>query len=157
MSRNLSTLARRAIYGAETGEVFLILLTISHAELAQPIRVCSDAVDIVSRDDTFAAFPFSLTLPDDDDNPSPQARLSIDNVDRQIVAAVRSISSAPGVLIEIIRAADPDTVEASFADFKLTDVTYDSHRVEGNLTIEDFTAEPFPAASFSPGLFPGLF
>ena len=29
--------------------------------------------------------------------------------------------------------------------------------VQGDLTVEDFTAEPFPAAIFSPGLFPGLF
>jgi hypothetical protein len=157
MSRSLSALARRALYGAETGDVFLILLTLSHDDLPAPLRVCSDAVDVVSRGTTFSAFPFDLTLPDDDDNQSPQARLSVDNVDRQIVAAIRRIPTAPTVLIEIIRAADPDVVEAVFADFKLTDIQYDSQTVKGNLTIEDFTAEPFPAASFSPGSFPGLF
>ena len=157
MSRAVSSLTRQALYAAETGEAFLILLTLGHASLTQPIRVTSDAVTTASRGNDFAPFPFDLLLPDDQDNRSPRARLVIDNVDRQIVEAVRSLSSAPAVLIEIIRAAAPDTVEAQFVDFKLTNVAYDAQRVEGFLTIEDFTAEPFPAATFSPGAFPALF
>ena len=157
MSRSLSSAARQSVYAAETGEAFIILLTLSHASLAIPIRVTSDAVVTTSRGNSFIPFPFDLILPDDQDNRSPRARLVIDNVDRQIVQAVRSLSSAATVLIEIIRAASPDTVEAQFVDFKLTNVSYNAMRVEGNLTIEDFTSEPFPAASFSPSLFPGLF
>lgn len=157
MSRDLTSLTRQAIYAAETGDAFLILLTIDHDDLEQPIRVTSDAVETESRGDTFTPFPFDLILPDDLDDRSPRARLVIDNIDRQIVMAVRNLSSSPNVLIEIVRAADADTVEAQFVDFKLTTVAYDVHKVEGNLTIEDFTAEPFPAAVFSPSLFPGLF
>lgn len=157
MSRSVSSLTRQALYAAETDEVFLILLTLNHPDLSVPIRVTSDSVTTASRGHDFVAFPFDLILPDDQDNRSPRARLVIDNIDRQIVQAVRALTSAPTVLIEIIRAAAPDTVEAQFVDFKLTNVSYDAHRVEGNLTIEDFTAEPFPAASFSPSLFPGLF
>lgn len=157
MSRSLSVSARQALYAAETGEAFLILLTLSHASLAVPLRVSSDTVDTISRGDTFTAYPFELSLPDDEDNKSPRARLVIDNIDRQIVQAVRSLATSPEVLIEIVRAADPDTVEARFQDFKLANVTYDANLVEADLTIEDFTAEPYPAASFSPSLFPGIF
>ncbi len=157
MSRNISGAGRQSLYAAQTGEAFLILLTISHSDLTAPIRVTSDAVTTVSRGDSFVPFPFELILPDDLDNRSSRARLAIDNIDRQIVQAVRTLASAPAVLIEIVRAAAPDSVEAQFVDFKLTNVSYDSQRVEGTLTIEDFTAEPFPAAIFSPGLFPGLF
>ena len=157
MSRTVTTLTRQALHAAETGDAFLILLTLDHASLLQPIRVTSDAVTTTSRGNDFMPFPFDLILPDDQDNRSPRAKLVIDNIDRQIVEAVRRLSSAPTVLIEIIRAAAPDTVEAQFVDFKLTNVSYDAQRVEGFLTIEDFTAEPFPAAIFSPGLFPGLF
>lgn len=117
----------------------------------------SDAVETQSRGESFAPFPFALTLPDDDENGAPEARLAIDNIDRQIVRSLRDLPSAPFVLIEIVRAAAPDTVEARFADFKLRDVTYDSRVVEGILGIEDFTSEPYPANVFAPGLFPGLF
>ncbi len=157
MSRMVSSLTRQALYASETAEVFLILLTLNHESLSVPIRVTSDSIETTSRENTFVAFPFELVLPDDQDNASPRAKLVIDNIDRQIVQAIRTMSSAPKVLIEIVRAESPDTVEAQFVDFKLTDVFYDAHHVEGVLTIEDFTAEPFPAATFSPSLFPGLF
>lgn len=157
MSRTPTLAARAALNTQETGEAFLVLLTLSHESLAEPLRVTSDAVETHSRGETFHPFPFALTLPDDGEGKSPEARLVIDNIDRQIVQAVRALPSAPAALIEIVRAADPDTVEAHFADFRLTGVTYDSRVVEGVLGIEDFTAEPFPAAVFSPSLFPGLF
>lgn len=157
MSRALSPSMRRALHAAETEEAFLVLLTLSHADLATPLRVTSDAVATLSRGDSFTPFAFDLTLPDDLDGHAARAKLAIDNVDRQIVLAVRSLETPPDVLIEIVRAADPDTVEAKFVDFKLTQVTYDAQRVEGALTLEDFTAEPYPAATFSPSLFPGLF
>lgn len=157
MSRPLSLPARAALYAPETGEAFIILLTISHPDLPAPIRVSGDSLDTESRGETFAAFPFALSLPDDEDNKSPRARLVIDNVDRTIVRAVRQLTSSPTVRIEIVRAAAPDTVEARFEDFRFTNISYDSQVVEGDLTIEDFTAEPYPAASFSPSLFPGLF
>lgn len=157
MSRLLSGSAQQALYAAETEEAFLILLTIAHDDLAEPLRVTSDAVATTSRGDVFVPYPFALTLPDDLDDRAARARIVIDNIDRQIVLAVRSLTSSPTILIEIVRAAAPDTVEAQFVDFRLTDVSYDAYRVEGVLTIEDFTAEPYPAAIFSPSQFPGLF
>lgn len=157
MSRNISPQTRAAIYAPETDDVFIILLTLHHPGMAVPLRVCSGGQEVTSRGESFVAFPFALTLPEDEDGRAPRARLSIDNVDRQIVAAVRSLTSSPQVLIEIIRAAAPDVVEATFEDFRFTNITYDSRAVTGDLTVEDFTAEPYPAASFSPSLFPGLF
>lgn len=157
MSRHISPAGRAALHAPETADVFLVLLTIDHADMAAPIRVCNNAVDVTSRGDLYIAYPFHLTLPDDEDNRPPRARLGIDNVDRQIVQAVRALTSSPAVTIDIIRAADPDVIEAQFQDFRFTNISYDSHMVEGDLTVEDFTAEPFPAACFSPSLFPGLF
>ena len=157
MSRGLSSLMQQSLYAAETGEAFIILLTLSHDDMPAPVRVTSDEVTTVSNGESFVPFPFDIVLPNDIDSKSYRAKLTIDNIDRQIVQAVRSLTTAPSVLIQIVRAAAPDTVEAQFVDFKLTNVSYDAYRVEGHLTVEDFTAEPFPAALFSPGLFPGLF
>ncbi len=157
MSRSVSLGAQYALNASETAEVFLVLLTLAHPDLSVPIRVTSDSVITVSRGNSFVPFPFDLVLPDDQEHSAPRARLVIDNVDRQIVQAVRNLGSSPTALIEIVRANTPDTIEAQFVDFKLTNVSYDAQRVEGTLTVEDFTAEPFPAATFSPSLFPALF
>ncbi len=157
MSRNLSASARQAIFAADSGEAFVILLTFTHASLAEPIRVSSDAVDTVSRGHIYVAYPFELTLPDDDESRAPRARLIIDNVDRQIVAVLRELTTSPVLTLEVVRASEPDVVEAVFHDFRLRNVRYDSHVIEADLTIEDFTAEPYPAGSFCPSLFPGIF
>ena len=157
MSRDISLTAKQAINAPETSEAFLILLTIDHPNLSQPIRVSSDSVDTTSRGNLFIAFPFELTLPNDSDDNAPRATLNIDNVDRQIVQAIRSIPSAPTVLMEIIRGADPDLVEAAFPDFQLRNVTYNSLVVSGELTLEQFLGEPYPAGGFFPANFPGLF
>lgn len=157
MSRNLSTGTRQALFAGDSAETFIILLTFTHDGLAEPIRVCSDAADIVSRGSAYVAYPFELTLPDDDESRAPRARLVIDNVDRQIVATLRGLATSPVLTLEIVRAAEPDVVEAVFHDFRLRNVRYDSHVIEADLTIEDFTAEPYPAGSFCPSLFPGIF
>lgn len=157
MSRDVSLLARQALYAAQTEDAFFVLLTMDHPGLTEPVRVTSDAVDTLSRGMVFVAFPFSIVLPDDDERRSPRARLVIDNIDRTIVQTVRSLVTPPVLTIEVIRAADPDTVEAVFTDFRLANVVYDSCVVEADLCVEDFTMEPFPANSFTPSLFPGLF
>lgn len=157
MSRVISEEALQSVFAQETDDAFLILLTINHAGLETPIRVTNNTVDVFSRGETFIAFPFEICLPDDEDEKTPRARLVMDNVERTVVQTIRGLASPPSVLIEIIRAADPESVEARFEDFKFTDISYDSKKIEGNLGIEDFTTEPFPAGSFCPSLFPGIF
>ena len=157
MSRVISEGARAHLFAAETGEAFLVLLTFTHNGLPAPLRVTSDTAETISRGEVYVPYPFELTLPDEEESKSPRARLVIDNVDRQIVAALRNLATSPVVTMEVVRAAAPDTVEAVFVDFRLANVVYDSHVIEADLTLEDFTAEPYPAASFSPSLFPGIF
>jgi hypothetical protein len=154
---SVSEALRRAVHAQETEEAFLVLLTIEHPELEQTIRVSSDAVDTLSRSETYLAFPFDLQLPEEGEERPPRARLTIDNVSREIVLALRQIQAAPTVTMEVVRATEPDLVEASFPFFRLLDVRYDALVVEGELGVEDLTAEPFPAARFVPSLFPGLF
>ncbi len=157
MSRALSNTLRQAINSQETAEVFLILLTIDHDDLLEPIRVSNDIVDTVSNGESFIALPFQLELPNDDENGSPRAKLTIDNVDRQIVLAVRSISTAPNMNVKIVLASDPDTIEAEFPNFKFTNISYNQLTVSGDVTVEDFMLEPFPAGNFNPSEFPGIY
>ena len=153
MTTDLTTSA----FAQETDEVWLVLVTIDHADLSQPIRVVNNTEDVTSGGDTYVAFPFDITLPDAREDAPPRARLVIDNVSREIAEAIRTISSAPSVTLEVIRAADPDTIEISWPFFKLRNVKWDVGKVSGDLTLEDFTSEPYPAGIFSPASFPGLF
>jgi phage-related protein len=157
MSRDISQDFREAIYAQETNEVFLVLITIDHADLDDPLRLVNNSVSVVSRGNTYYAAPIQVVLPTDAEGEVPRARLVVDNVDRTIVAAVRAISSAPTVTLEIVKGSDLDTVEAAYNDLQLKDVRYDSLVVEGELNQENFLTEPFPSGAFTPGFFPGLF
>ena len=147
----------RSAFRPETDEVWLILLTLSHPDLTDDIRVVHNPETITSRGQDYIGFAFDLTLPSDTEDRAPVAELRIDNVSREIAQAVRSISSAPAVTIEIIRAADPDIVEISLTGFTLRNARWDALAVSGSLALDDISIEPYPAGSFTPASFPGLF
>lgn len=157
MSRNVSATARAAINAQSTGEAFLLLLTIDHDSLAAPIRVSSDGVDTVSRGDTYVHFPFEIVLPDDRDDQVVRVSLRIDNVDRQVVTALRTITGGPTVGLEVVLGSDPDTVEAGPFSFTMRNAVYDVASVTAELVYEDILNEPIPGDAFTPGNFPGLF
>lgn len=157
MSRSLSSLAKQSLFAQETGEVFLLLLTINHASLAQPIRVVNNLENVVSGGNTYIAFPFQITLPQDREDQPPKMRLAIDNVDRSIVTAVRTLTSPPTITLDVVLASQPNTIEATFPGFTLRNTKYDALVVEGDLNLEDISNEPYPKDSFTPTLAPALF
>ncbi len=141
----------------ETVDVWLVLLRLDHDDLAQPILVVNNNEDITSGSDTYTAFPFDIQLPDDVEDSPPRARLQIDNVSREIAQSIRLLTGPMSVLIEVVLASDPDVIERSWPDFILTDVKWDALKVSGDLSLENFVNEPYPAGSFTPGAFPGIF
>jgi len=157
VSRTLSSLAKQSIHAPETGSVFLLLLTISHASLSVPIRVVNNTENIVSGGNTFTAFPFTLVLPDEREDAPPRMRLVIDNVDRTIVQSLRSLTSPPTIQLDVVVASQPNTLEASFPGFTLRQSNYDQLVVEGDLTLEEIVLEPFPEGAFTPQDFAGIY
>lgn len=158
MPRTVSSEMLQAMYAQETGEAILCLITVDHDDLAAPIRVTSDAVDTESNGHTFIAYPFQVVLPDEpEDDRAPLAKLTISNVDREILAALRAISSPASVTMEIVRGSDPDTVEVSFPDFKMRAVPYTALTVSAELMLDDYTTEPWPADTYVPSTHPALF
>lgn len=152
----VSAAFKQAAFAQDTGDVILVLLTISHPSISPSIRVVNNTQQITSRGETYEPFPFEVTLPDQREDAPPSARLSIDNISREIGQAIRSITSPAFLTIEVIRAADPDVVEKRWPNFTLRDVKWDWGKVSGDLRIDDFTTEPYPAGIFSPASFLGL-
>jgi len=167
LSRTLSSAFISALNDQETGEVVVALLTVTHADLDAPIRLSSDPTvrtsddpliySTESRSNTFIFLPFTFTIPDDRSDATPRVRLEFDNIDRQMVALLRSILSPPSVLMEIVLASSPDTVEIELPSMVLGDVTITDTTISGTLVVDPLINEPYPAGSFTPGAFPGLF
>ena len=157
MPRTLSAAARRAAFAAETGEWWVTLITLSHPSLPEPLRFCTDTVDTVSRGHTFHRSPIQVVLPDDSGDQTQTSRLTIDNLDQAYTQALRSITTPLTVLLEVVLASDPDTVEMSCPDLQLRRATLDDAIIDGELTGDGLVGEPFPAQIMAPSGFPGLF
>ncbi len=136
----------------------LALLTITHAELPEPIRLVANNVNIVSRGNTFTAFPFVLTLPGASDGGTTPARLQIDNIDQRIVQAIRAITTPPVMLIELVNGSALDVVEFALPPFKVYSAS--ANRMTIDVDISDSTedqAEALMQYDCTPSLLPALF
>lgn len=153
--------------GQETAEVPILLLTITHPDLAEPMRFSSDATQrdsdtplvykTVSRGDDYYFVPMQATLPDDREDGVPEAQLRLSNVGRDLIEVLRSTSWPATVTMELVLASDPDGVEIEWPDFDLSSIDYDASEITLHLTIDALASEEFPAGAFTPGYFPGLF
>lgn len=167
MSRTTSANFRSAAFSNETDEVVICLLTITHEEMAEPLRLSSDptqrisenplAYATVSRGETFVFLPFEFTLPADQDDVPPRVALNLANADRALIGLLRTISSPLQIKVEVVLASSPDEVEVDLPIMQLSEIDYDAQGVRANLVIDGMQTEPFPSGQFDRGRFPGLF
>lgn len=171
MSRlaSLSPAALRAMFSPDADDTLITLLTISGAGIASPVRladgytqrISETADDVVygvqSRSQNFIFLPLRITLPTEEQAAAPRCNITISDVTRELIPIIRQISSAPDVLIELVLASTPNTVEASFPGFKMGGISYNAETITAELTVESLAVEPFPQHTFTPAYFPGLF
>lgn len=153
----VSATARAALFAQQADEAFLALLMIEHDDLPASLRFVNNPQDVTSRGNVYLGFPFTIDLPPQDPDRPPRVRLLIDNIDRQIVAGLRTIATPLTITLEVVLASSPDTVEVGPFAMTLASAVYDALTIEGDLAYQDVLNEPFPGDSFSPGRFLALF
>jgi len=141
---SLSSVAIQSAQALETGEAWLLLLTINHSDLGSPFYLVNNTEQIVSNSIIYLAYPFQITLSPDDGEHLPKVGLSIDNVDRALVETIRSISESPEVTIQLVLSSQPDTVELEITDLVLREVEYDSFQISATLYADDLLNSRYP-------------
>lgn len=154
---DLSGDALASVFAQETGEVWLILLTIAHQDLATPIYLVNNTEPVSSRGNEYQPLGFDIVMPELNGQTLPQVTLTIDNVGRDLIELMRTITVPPVITVEVVLANNPDQVETSLTDFRLTDIKYTRIAITGTLAVEDILREPVPSGRFTPSQFPGLF
>ena len=161
----LSTL--RSMYALSAEEYPIVLIDIERVGMEDIIRLSSDptvritedpiAYGTISNGETYAFFPFDITLPADEGDTVPKMRLVVPNVSAEIGWWLRSSLQVPMVTVTLISNIDLDTPIAIFPDFELRSFSAGTMSVEGQMILSGLDREPFPAGAFSPSFFPGLF
>ncbi|ABS68945.1 conserved hypothetical protein [Xanthobacter versatilis] len=165
--RSLSLTLRQALTGQATDVVPVVLATITHPMLDEPVRLSTDptqrlSVDplqygTVSRGETYLFALIRAAWPDDKQDEAPASQLVFENVAADQVALVRKMRGPATVLLEIVTSAAPDHVEAPFDGLLTVDVSYDANQITLTLSREAYMSEPWPCDRMTKDRFPGLF
>lgn len=156
--RQFSNTLISEIYAQSSGDPFLTLFTLEHSDWVGPIYLVNNTESIVSNGNTFEPFPVNLTLPADDGETVPKVKISFDNVSRELVEEIRSVTdNGITVKLEMVLASDPDTVEMEIAELRIISVMYDAKKIEATLTLDDFMNTEMTAEKYTPTNYPGLF
>lgn len=153
-----SAAASKKINALVANELPVFLLEIDHVLLPSPTRVVNYSEDIVHLGNTFVALSFEITPPGDFSQGLPRAGISIDNVGRDLTDWVELSKGGRGSSARLIQVlpSDPDTIEWDIT-MNLENVSMTVHRVNAELTFDDFLNLPGVALTYRPDVAPGLF
>jgi hypothetical protein len=156
VSNQLSPALLAQLYAQESDVPFLMLVTLIHPSFTT-IRLVNNSEDIVSNGETFTAFPMRIRLPVDDGETSREVAIEFDNVSRELIDEVRTVTSPIDVKLEMILASNPDDVQVTLDELKMRNVTYNKSVVSARLYLDSFLNVELTSERYSPKLYPGLF
>ena len=155
-TREVSAAVRTSAQSTNLGDSFIELVTISHEGIGDDIRVANNTENITSNGLVYIGYPFEVALPDDIDKP-PVGKLRIQNIDREIGAALNRISTPPRVRVQVVVASTPNDIAVNYNFFFLQEITGNVIDISGDLRSYDFSTEAYPAKRGVQSLFPNIF
>lgn len=111
----------------------------------------------ISRGEQYLFVPFDLTLPDEQDETAPNAKIRLSNVGREVMELVRSVDTPAKIVLEILLGSDLETVEVAFPELHIAQAEYTAGELTLGLVVDFLSEIPFPGGTFGPAYFPGLF
>lgn len=157
MSRNLSTPAQASVNARETGEVWLGMIELTHADFSAPIRLTTDSVDVTHDGNVYQAFPFDITLPDEEAEGVPVVDWMALNASQELTAEFRSVTGPIDGSVFWALASSPDIIEVGPMELQLRAFEYDAEKMSGTLVIEPVLDAVFGSRSMDNTNAPGLF
>jgi hypothetical protein len=158
--RNISAEGMKALFAQETDEVFVFAVKVSHPYWVDSARLVSDNLNMMYNSELYIAYPFTVSLPAQQDGTLPSVELKIDNIDRQYVDEVRNVLDPPTAQVFLFRRSfdGSDTVEIGPMELKVVNLKYNVTALTLTLALDaDYLNEPATKDRFLPSNAPGLF
>ena len=156
MSNTLSNALLAQLFSQESNDPFLTLVKLSHDDF-EDICLVNNTENVTSGGVEYTAFPMKIVFPKDDGESNREVNIEFDNVDRTLIDLIRSVTDYIDVSISLILASDPDTVQMSFDELKIQNITYNSKRVSAKLFMDNFLNTEMTSEKYTPTLYAGLF
>lgn len=156
MSNELSTNLLNEMFSQQSGDPFLTLVTLSHPSF-DTVRIVNNTVNITSRGEEYLAFPMRITLPTDDGDSAREVSIEFDNVSRDLIDELRSVTDFIDVKLEMVLASNFDYVEIELDELKIRNINYNKQTVQAKLFSDDFLNTELSSERYTPTNFPGIF
>lgn len=156
--KELSLTALVSVESPESAEDWLWLLTITHPDFVEPIRLARNWRSIASRGNHYQPFPFAPSIAQEEPDRTPRLSIQIGNISRVVTAKLEEVQGSddqPKVTLEVVLASQPSVVEFVLADFEFRNVTYGEVVLQADLEAEDFMSTPYPDIRRTPQIAPG--
>lgn len=159
MSRPLSPAALQAMLAEQTDEVPLMCVTISHSSFASPYYLVYNNEPLQRAIAEFEPFAFQLALAPESEDALPQVQMTIDNIDRKILQAIRTLPAGERVsmTMEVVLASQPDVVEVGPVNYKFLSIDFDQAQITGTLGFDDDLLNTTLGQTYTPVNSPGVF
>lgn len=155
MSNELTPELKAQLFAQNSDDPFLTLITLTGVGFSA--RLVNNSTDILSRGNTYTAFPMKITLPTDDGQTARTFSVDFDNASLALITNLRSVTGTIGVSIEMILASIPDDVQYAFDDLIVTAITYNASKVTAAISMDNFLSVEMTAERYTPSSYPGLF
>lgn len=161
----LSAAIREAYASAPSDVVVYHTLEISHPNFTQPIYVVRDVADLTAQLETgesvtFVRFAFDFVRPEVSISGVPQCQITIDNVSRDILAAVQAAVGSTELIAVTYREYLSTDLTGPQNDppltMTLTNIRADVFKVTATAGFGDLNSKRFPRDDYTAERFPGL-
>lgn len=148
----------REVYAQGGAAPAALLVTITAAGMADPIRITDCPDGVTSRGEDYLFFPLNFAFPGAGvDEPEREPRMELANVDGRIAEAVRAATSVPIITVEMVRLEEPDVVEVAVRDAEARNVQVEGAKVTMNLRGRNIARELACSKRYVAARTPGLF
>lgn len=158
MARPKSARFRQAAQAVSADEYPIILLEVSHALLAEPMRFVNDVQDVVSNGHNYVATKVQFTWPDDQEKQTPRGQVTFGNGRGDISAFLERTGGGRGAMVtalQIMR-SNPDFIEDRFV-LDLKNLQANMATVSGQLGYDDVLNKAGTPYTYRPETSPGIF
>lgn len=133
-------------------------LEVTNPSFTEPMRICNDVQDFVSKGVAYIGLPFGFTLPEDQGGSAPRMQLTLDNVGRGITDELERLQPGTTTMakLNVVARNTPDVHENSFW-MPMTSVTVSGATAQAICSVDELMRQSACKQVANPFTLAGIF